>query len=1378
MAGDVRSEGEKSEPMVGSYRLLQPLGSGGMSSVFRAAHAQSGLEVAVKILPRNLAKNPTLLQRFQREAASAEALEHPNIVAIYDRGVDQGRNYLVLEYVAGGDLHDWVRANGPMPVADAIKVVRSVAEGMRFAGERGLIHRDIKPANLLLTPSGQLKIADLGLALKAESEDERVTREGTTVGTVDYMAPEQARDSRATSFRSDIYSLGCTFFFLLTGQPPFAGGDIAEKLTRHCSAAPPDPGQFRSDVSKDLSKLIFKMLAKRPERRFSSYDDLILALDSLPSGPAEKAEREEAGPAALYAIVDEEEEVKLGPISGDLGERGLMVLGAAPAREQVDEAFPGGISMAELAELDGDEKRETVIPRRLVPAVIPPARAIHEVEPVELDLFEEEEEDVESGVGGAASRSGVSHPERGMSASERAWLMSCIAAGLSLVLVVIGADQLIRASGRPTTVELPVSLEGDSIEEPVEGELGKAVVVTAKRPVTNSTTPHVVVAPWRKEEIKAVALEWVEPVDPGVEVAAETAIEPKIESRIRPEWVVKESVGRFAGKVVIVRRVPDALDGLQKGSVRAALDAVGVGTLELADNGPFFEEGLRFTGDALEVRARPGFRPIVSVEGAKKEGGSKASAMIDLEGRTLLLEGLDLVVDVKEGASALFESRGGNLTLRNCTVTVLNRGESPFSVVRVSPGATGRNSSIRFERTMVRGELGSVLDLAGGAANVLIDQSVLVNGLGSAVLLSGPAAERAFFFDRSLVATRGAAFESLENLTQSKSRGISVRALGTSFVHLSTPARASLFLFRGEGGGASEQVSWMGDLNTFSGWGSWLAVGSEPSIRVSDLSAARTVWRGTDAGSREMAGNWTLSESAVQVSPESLRRLAPERADVLTRVASSSARLLEKTVEPFRTPAIPGLNMATGGVGVAGGRGPSIGGSSSVLRPKMLARSTMNLGDGDARKGVTRAGIGSAPVGVGQALPALVGATSSAGKTISGVRELWFATDAMPWMGDLGAFITQSIKPGDRLVRVRAWGSGEHVWTPTRLPEGVSLEVVVVPDKAGATPTWAPAAGVSGEGLITIRGGSLSVAGLHVTRDGSTGLSTLFRVERGHLVARNCGLRSRGAYEKGGGRLLEFVSRGTEPLKGRSDGIGTWPFAAFSDRPTCLITESVLISSGDVLSAELGRGLVVVSQCAIAAGGTVFSLAPDLVARRSLDADLWLEHCTVASEGNFVALGGWRGSEPGPDRPWVISTHKSVFFTSYQKPSREGVLLRADAEGLARGAGFWQANGDAFEVSSFALTGDGLPVAGRRADVTKQWKALWGSAHIRGVTGPHPPAGSPSTRPVVRLKPGNVEAGDLAIDPGYPPDAGPPRGIGVDLSRLGITPTARAGRRP
>src|SRR4051794_23672913 len=314
MPDDDPTNGETPERTIGSYRLIEPLGSGGMSSVYRALHTETGHEVAVKVLPRSLAKNPTMLQRFMREAASAEALEHPNIVSIYDRGVDQGRHYLVLEFVKGGDLHDRVRNHGPLEIADSVSVIKSVAEGLKYASELGLIHRDIKPANLLLSPTGQVKIIDLGLALKAEDEDERVTRDGTTVGTVDYMSPEQARDSRATSERSDMYSLGCTLYYLLTASPPFPGGDISDKLSRHCTKAPPDPCEIRPSIPRTLGLLIRKMMAKRPENRFRDYAELAAALRNI------AATEPIASQESADALIDDDDDagIPLAPIESGI----------------------------------------------------------------------------------------------------------------------------------------------------------------------------------------------------------------------------------------------------------------------------------------------------------------------------------------------------------------------------------------------------------------------------------------------------------------------------------------------------------------------------------------------------------------------------------------------------------------------------------------------------------------------------------------------------------------------------------------------------------------------------------------------------------------------------------------------------------------------------------------------------------------------------------------------------------------------------------------------------------------------------------------------------------------------------------------------------
>jgi len=267
-------------PVLGDYEVLELLGKGGMSLVARGRHRPTGLIVALKILPKELARKPTTLQRFLNEARLLASLSHPNVVELLDVGHAQDRHFLVFEYVNGGDLSRYVKKHGPMPVARVIEVAIQTAEALDHAAQAGLVHRDIKPGNLLITSEGQVKLADLGLA-RTILDDERLTREGTTIGTIDYMAPEQARDSHAATIRSDIYSLGCTLYYLLTGSPPYVADKISEKVLLHIRGDIPDVRKVRPDVPPEFAAILKTMMAKSPERRYDSYRQLIQALRSL-----------------------------------------------------------------------------------------------------------------------------------------------------------------------------------------------------------------------------------------------------------------------------------------------------------------------------------------------------------------------------------------------------------------------------------------------------------------------------------------------------------------------------------------------------------------------------------------------------------------------------------------------------------------------------------------------------------------------------------------------------------------------------------------------------------------------------------------------------------------------------------------------------------------------------------------------------------------------------------------------------------------------------------------------------------------------------------------------------------------------------------------
>lgn len=290
--------------LLGSYVLLDKLGEGGMGAVFKARNWKLGRTVALKLIRPEKLANAQAVKRFQREIRAAAQLEHANIVHAIDADEIAGAHLLVMEYVDNGiDLARLVKQRGPLPAALACDYIRQAALGLHHAHARGLVHRDIKPQNMLMVTSAavaggkpatthQIKLLDMGLARlggAAAPEDlsSTLTQDGAVVGTPDYIAPEQARDAHSADIRSDLYSLGCTLYFLLAGHAPFAGGTAMEKLIKHQIEAPPPLDGRRQDLPDGVLAIVNRLLAKKPEDRFQTPAELIQALDRvLPGLPA------------------------------------------------------------------------------------------------------------------------------------------------------------------------------------------------------------------------------------------------------------------------------------------------------------------------------------------------------------------------------------------------------------------------------------------------------------------------------------------------------------------------------------------------------------------------------------------------------------------------------------------------------------------------------------------------------------------------------------------------------------------------------------------------------------------------------------------------------------------------------------------------------------------------------------------------------------------------------------------------------------------------------------------------------------------------------------------------------------------------------------
>ena len=282
---------------LGGFQLRSHLARGGMSTLYVAREEATGTDRALKVLPPAKAGEASYLPRFMREARLASELNHGNIMRVldvvchHDHGQDV--NFMVMELLHGRDLFNEVSERGPLPALEAAEIFRQAAVGLQYAHDRGLVHRDVKPGNLFLTVDGVVKIVDLGLAAITEDQVENLTREYNerVLGTADYLAPEQAGDSHTVDSRADIYGLGCTLYFVLTGRPPFTDGNLAQRILAHQTKEPQDVAEIRDDVPESLLALLSEMLTKSRDQRIQSCEEIAARLTRIIADPGPRALR-------------------------------------------------------------------------------------------------------------------------------------------------------------------------------------------------------------------------------------------------------------------------------------------------------------------------------------------------------------------------------------------------------------------------------------------------------------------------------------------------------------------------------------------------------------------------------------------------------------------------------------------------------------------------------------------------------------------------------------------------------------------------------------------------------------------------------------------------------------------------------------------------------------------------------------------------------------------------------------------------------------------------------------------------------------------------------------------------------------------------------
>jgi len=933
------------------------------------------------------------------------------------------------------------------------------------------------------------------------------------------------------------------------------------------------------------------------------------------------------------------------------------------------------------------------------------------------------------------------------------WIISGAFVGIAFVILAIGLVQFLGPTGPIGDGADRTSRDGHAAPaRPIASAPAPSLagVATVNRLPNPGDTRSPVSTRSTRSQPEAT---WVEPADPepsAIDLLG-AGLDSDGGSKFIPDWARSPIPDRIAGPFVAVRRVTPSNDRAETvPMLYMALDQKIGGTVELADEGPFFIDNLHVAGETRLIRARKGYRSIVQIERSSSEAGRRQPAVFVLDRKNLTLDGIDLIVNVRDlspNQTALFSCKGGNLTLKNCSITILNnRGNSPFTVFRAQ-SAGSLATHIRLEESLVCGWFTDGFDLAGGSTDLVLRKSVVLGGSGPLIRITdaGDASDRRFFLVKSLLAGPGPIIGLTKTAPGLPTKTLAIRAYGSVLGRWHGVGIASVISSADSVEAVRKQIDWVGDHNLFAGWKGFFACGKDHTVIVPDLAAIRSTWNATDRESQEILAPWRYPSDLAVATPAALKPFLPNREAMFRQVAQPRAGLFEKTIAAYRAPAIPEP------VGWAFER---------AVAPQSLSVDSGQPTGHTAMQG--GGGIDSPTAPVKGARPA---GTDD--------LELTFNTEMLPWQGDLGAFLRDQLTAGVSRARVRVVGSGPHHFSPVRLARGLRLEIRVDPYSVAEPPSWSPAPQTTGPALIELQGGALVMANVVLHHEPSSRLDHLIHVEDGCLVLARCQLTALSSSVDCAGDLIAFRSVSTQP---RPSDPGRPLFSGSVDRPVCRLVDSLLITGGTALKAELGRGLIALSQCAVAAGKAAVELLPSKVARQRFEADLSLDHCTLTSERSIIRIGPWPGRAPGPDRPWLITSRNCAFLAMYDRPSRETVLLRADALALACGTVFWQAADDAVEVDCFIATGEGPAPANIARDVQHQWAHFWGSSHMKNINGPRGPRSAPSVRFREKLRPGRIAPADLILDPEYHPGRSELT-QGADLRRQGFTlPPARYGR--
>ena len=809
---------------LGKYEVIEYVASGGMSTVYKGRDVDLDRVVALKLLSSSLAKQPKMLDRFRREARVAARLRHENIVAIHEFCELDGVYFLVLEYVPGVDLQDYIEKRKRLPPEEARQIILQATRALVHAHEQQIVHRDVKPSNFLLTrKDGRLvvKLTDLGLAIQPSDEEFRLTREGTTVGTIDYMAPEQARDSGSADIRSDIYSLGCTFFHILAGAGVRAGDDGRTAL-----AAPARRGAGYSQAQQGRAASVRGHPAAHAGQAARGTLSVARAAAARPRGSRHRRARAENKPARATCR-----------------RRGKPPPACRAAPRQSPRLRPSRSSNATTRRRNRLNRKNPRSGRAHDRAATPRPgrrarnRAICRSARCATRPWN-------------AARVAVTHDraanaKEGPGLSLPPWLI--FAAGGVILAVVVIVVVVMTSGGTPDRKKVEPPPSKPPVTQiptlpPVDPDAGKKLIEKpqvsgdgARRGPEKPVLPtlHELAAPL---DVAALSREHYGAFEPLLQPPAGAP-------------VLRVSRGGAPGPGTF-RILADAL---------AAVPA-GASIIEIHERGPLFVGTLpAVEGRNVFLRAGKGFRPLLAWEPPRAKGKDKTPAvLLNQRGGQLVVEGLDLVVqwtDVQAVAPAcLFQVAGGHLQLRDCTVSLAGKHPHGIVLARVQRGTETESVKLRISGCYARGTDLTALAVESTSAEVLIDHTLLA---GNTQPLLRVTCREQDEVNLRIVRSTLVTAQNLLRVEDVAGKGgapqLNMR-VWDALLARNDAAAAEGDLVRLANGAAADRMRWRAVNSVYAGWKKLLASAAKP-IDGGDLSAWHAQWLYRE-GDRALLETW------------------------------------------------------------------------------------------------------------------------------------------------------------------------------------------------------------------------------------------------------------------------------------------------------------------------------------------------------------------------------------------------------------------------------------------------------------------------------------------------------------------------------------------